>query len=96
MQAKQTVTHVEEVRNAEGKLIGEVLTLDAIYDANNPEDNSYAVATPSFTSRMYIENEVLLGQYPVGTEFRVTFEPTLIPERKSDESTNSESSSSGE
>jgi hypothetical protein len=82
MQAKQTVVHVEEIKDSEDNITGEVLTLEAIYNANNPEDNSYAEATPSFSSRMYIENKVLLGRYPEGTQFKVTFEPTFIPEKE--------------
>jgi len=71
--AKMLVQEVTQKAYSYGGPLEEEVKLSAIYDSANPEDNSFAKATPRATLTMTIDNPEARGILQAGRQFYVEF-----------------------
>lgn len=76
--AKLKVNSVEHVKNEDGDIVADSITMSAVSASQYPEDgqdenNTFAMFTPAAYLSMTVNNPNLLGEIQVGQEFYVDF-----------------------
>lgn len=93
MRAKVVVEAVTENKAGDGLTYSERLQMRAVYGDGNPENNTFAQATPCLQVDMTVDNKELFGKVKKDDEFYLDF---ILVEKEAPAPAEGESSSSGE